>query len=265
MFRVVAVDLDGTLLRSDKTVSARTVCALRQTAAAGVRVVIVTARPPRFVRTLADETGLGGVAVCSNGAIIHHLATDVHDVVGPLSLAVAARAAEAIAEVMVGAAFALETGRRSLIGPGYAHAASIDDDDENHVADLWGTSDDCVKLLAWSAATVTDDFLERIADRVPEVIVSYSGANGMIEISAAGVTKDATLARLCDSWGVGPAEVIAFGDAPNDISMLQWAGTGVAMANAHPAVLACADRVAPSNDDDGVAMILEELFVVPAF
>ena len=111
--------------------------------------------------------------------------------------------------------------------------------------------------------------MTRLQALVPDVAVTYSGGRGMLEISAATVSKADTLARLCAGWGVDAEQVIAFGDMPNDVPVLRWAGVGVAVANAHPLALAGADRVTASNDDDGVAVVLEELFgvgggVVPA-
>ncbi|MFC6591411.1 HAD family hydrolase [Deinococcus lacus] len=81
-----------------------------------------------------------------------------------------------------------------------------------------------------------------------------------MEVAAEGLTKAAGLARLCEHLGVAQAEVLAFGDAPNDAEMLAWAGHGVAMANAHPEALAAADAVTLSNEEDGVAAVLESLF-----
>jgi Cof subfamily protein (haloacid dehalogenase superfamily) len=260
--RVVAVDLDGTLLRTDKTVSRRTVAALAATIAAGVRVVIVTGRPPRFVRAVAAEAGLTGPAVCSNGAIVYDPVSDAMDIVRPLPILLAAQVARSVAEVMPGAAFAIETGRHALVGPGYRHVAARDTD-RAYLEDLWSTSEVCVKLLAWSPAAVTDEMVAAVQAGAPGVVVSYSGAAGMIEISAPGVTKSVTLARLCEGWGIAAREVIAFGDMPNDLDVLRWAGTSVAVANAHADVLASADRVTAGHDEDGVAMVLEELFVVP--
>lgn len=270
MIRVVAVDLDGTLLRSDSTASPRTVAALRRATAAGARVVIVTARPPRFTRLLADEAGIDGLAVCSNGAATYDLATGTTEIVGPLPLPVAERAAAVIAGALDGAAFAVETGEVALIGPGYGHVATRERERPPVATldELWAL-DRCVKLLAWSPAPVTDALLDRLQALLPEVAVTYSGGSGLLEISSATVSKAGTLARLCAAWGVDAAEVIAFGDMPNDLPVLRWAGTAVAVANAHPQVLACAHRVTASNDDDGVALVLEEVFadspdVVPA-
>jgi hypothetical protein len=82
----------------------------------------------------------------------------------------------------------------------------------------------------------------------------------LVEISAAHVTKASTLALLCDELGVAPDEVVAFGDMPNDLPMLAWAGTSYAVANAHPSVLEAVDHVAPTNDEDGVAQVLAGMF-----
>jgi hydroxymethylpyrimidine pyrophosphatase-like HAD family hydrolase len=79
-------------------------------------------------------------------------------------------------------------------------------------------------------------------------------------MSGHGVTKASTLAMVCRERGIVPEEVVAFGDMPNDLPMLEWAGTAYAMANAHPMVRELADRVAPSNEEDGVAAVLTELF-----
>jgi len=265
MVRLVAVDLDGTLLRSDGTVSARTVAALDRARNAGARVVVVTARPPRYLSALAAATGLGGLAVCSNGAVVYDMDSDRMDVVGELPIALAERTAATLATVLPGAAFAVETGRRCLIGPGYGHVARRDGDRYPVLAaeQLWTGGDGCVKLLAWSPAPVTVEVLRHLGPLLPDVALTWSGGSGMLEVSAAGVSKVGTLARLCDGWGVRADEVVAFGDMPNDLSVLSWAGTPVAVANAHPDVLALAARVTGSNDEDGVAAVLEEIFGPP--
>ncbi len=259
MIKVVALDLDGTLLRSDVTVSQATVEALAATTAAGIRAVIVTARPPRFVKRLAATAGLTGLAICSNGAIVHDIDLGHTTVCGPLPICTARAAARAIEAVLPGAAFAVETGWQAVVGPGYGHRASGEDSRIEAATDqeLWSCTDTCVKLLAWSAAPVTDALLELAGSALPAgTCVTYSGAAGMLEVHAAGVSKVATLSRLCRQWGVTAAEVAAFGDMPNDLPMLRWAGHAVAVANAHPSVRAIAHEVTASNDDDGVAAVL---------
>ena len=90
---------------------------------------------------------------------------------------------------------------------------------------------------------------------------TWSSDTTLLEISAAGVTKASTLALVCARLGVDRRHVVAFGDMPNDLPMMEWAGRSYAMANAHRTVLDAADAVVPSNDDDGVAATLEALFV----
>jgi HAD superfamily hydrolase (TIGR01484 family) len=93
-----------------------------------------------------------------------------------------------------------------------------------------------------------------------DIEVTYSTNNGLIEISAAGVTKASGLAWVCSRLAVTAEKVVSFGDMPNDVPMLEWAGHGVAMANAHDDLLAVADEVTAPNSEDGVAQVLERWF-----
>lgn len=262
MIRVAAFDLDGTLLRSDATVSRRTVEALEATHRAGVRCVAVTARPPRFIRWLATATNLRELAICSNGALVDDPQTGQTEIVAALSLAEAIAATEVLRNHLPDIAFAVETGEFAVAGPGYGHRGTLEE--SLHLAatepQMWALAKSCVKLLAWSPAPVTDESLDACRSLLPHLAVTHSGGTGMIEIQAGGVSKAATLARLCTSWGASSQEVIAFGDMPNDLPMLRWAGCSVAVANAHPRVLECVDTVTATNDQDGVAQVLEHLF-----
>jgi hydroxymethylpyrimidine pyrophosphatase-like HAD family hydrolase len=96
-----------------------------------------------------------------------------------------------------------------------------------------------------------------------DAVVTWAGLR-LVEISAAGVTKAFALELLCRRLGVAPGEVVAVGDMPNDLAMLEWAGTGVAVANAQQSVLDAADEVVPSNVDDGVAVLLERIVAAQA-
>ncbi|MDI1463668.1 HAD family hydrolase [Catellatospora sp. KI3] len=261
---VVAVDLDGTLLGTGGVLSARTVAALRLVRAGGARVVVVTARPPRFVDRLVGHAGVDGVSVCANGAVVYDRAAGVHEVVGPLPVAVARRCAEVVDAVLPGAAFAVETGRRVLCGPGFRRLFRGDPQrvDVGSREELWAAAESVVKLLVWSPAheDAVDVAWEVLSAALPLVECTHSGGRGLLEVSAAGVTKAATLAAVCAGWGVDAGRVVAFGDMPNDLPMLAWAGTAYAVANAHPRVLAQVARHTAGNDDDGVALVLERLY-----
>ena len=101
--------------------------------------------------------------------------------------------------------------------------------------------------------------LRELPERYPTLAVT-SSVPFNIEINSALSTKGRALERLCEMLGIDPADTVAFGDGSNDISLLRAAGCGVAMENAEPAVKAAADRVTGTNDDSGVAMVLEEFF-----
>jgi hydroxymethylpyrimidine pyrophosphatase-like HAD family hydrolase len=116
------------------------------------------------------------------------------------------------------------------------------------------------KLLARSRSTPPEEFLRLVEEVVGEdAVVAYSGATGLAEISAAGVTKAAVLADYCAERSISAEAVWAFGDMPNDVPMLTWAGTSFAVSNGHPEARQAADHTCPANDDDGVAVVLEGL------
>lgn len=282
--RVVATDLDGTLLRSDGTVSERTRAALRAAEDTGVEVVFVTARPPRWLDQLADVVGGHGHVICLGGAAVWDLATaSALDVCGFTADQASALVADLRAAVP-GVALAFERVDGPTFDPGFR---STPDDDADVVAVVESTlghgavPDDAARqpvgkilardpgapvedapatqpvVVADGQTTAQESFFARVRDAVGDrAHLAYSGAAGLAELLAPTVTKDAALARWCARLGVEPRDVWAFGDMPNDLPMLRWAGRSFAVANAHPDVLAAATDRTASNDDDGVARVL---------
>jgi Cof subfamily protein (haloacid dehalogenase superfamily) len=262
--RVVATDLDGTIVRSDQTISARTTAALARAEAAGATVVLVTGRPPRWIAPVAEATGHHGVVICSNGAIIYdpHTESIIGSTLIPVEVLV--KTVSILLEALPDLSFAVETGTDVFRGHGYRGGWAIDLNDplERHDLDVV-TSMDAAKLLASHPTMEVDALLARVDELVGDLVEpTHSNGRGLVEMGPRGVSKATTLAAFCASLGVTAEQVIAFGDMPNDLPMLAWAGTAYAVANAHPQVLASVDLRAASNDDDGVARILEELFPV---
>lgn len=257
--RLVVSDLDGTLLRTDGSFSTRTVDVIEAVQAAGIGWIVATARPPRWMHDLLPLVGAAGVAICSNGAFVYDVAR--RTVVAERTLAAAAlhELVRNLRAAVPDIAFAVERSTGFSREPGYVDVYREDE------MDSVGAVDDLVaplagKLLARSSSLEPAPFIERVTEAVGNSgVVAYSGATGLAEISAAGVTKAAVLDDLCHDRGIAPSEVWAFGDMPNDLAMLDWAGTSFAVANAHPDVLAQADFVVASNDEDGVAGQLEAL------
>lgn len=259
--RLIATDLDGTLLRSDGSVSDRTVNALRAAEGAGYVVVVATGRPPRWMLPVAVALGHTGIAVCANGAVVVDLHSEKITEVRPLGRNVVLKIAELVRDAVPEVHFAVETAHRGFgQEPDYWTHAS-DDRIGAQIAPLDGlAADDVVKLLIQHQTMGPDDLLMAGREVVGDLAeLTHSSRNGLVEVSAPGVTKASTLAGIADRHGFGPEQVVAFGDMPNDLPMLAWAGAGYAMANAHPDVLAAAERFAPANDADGVAQVVESL------
>ncbi len=258
--RLVATDLDGTLLRDDRTTSPRTERVLADALMAGVTLVLVTARPPRFVRPLAERLGLSGVAICCNGALLCDLTTGKIIEHTPLPSSDARALVVALREAFPGIAFAVESGLRFGCEPEYLALGSLSQPQDDQLADaLTLCAQPATKLIARHALLLAEA-MSPLAQRLAgdRAVVTYSSSR-FIELSAPGVDKARALARLCERLGIARAEVVAFGDMPNDTPMLRWAGRGVAVANAHAEALAAADEITASNTEDGVALTLERL------
>jgi Cof subfamily protein (haloacid dehalogenase superfamily) len=266
--RLVATDLDGTLLRTDSTLSPRTATALRSVRQAGIRVVLATARPARIVDEIFSDRDLLDAAICGNGAGWLDLSTRRHVLTHPLTPPVATFVIAEIERLVPGVCFAVETGIRVLHEPGYAYRPSLDS--ERYPvptrADLVaGPVAKVLALLPHGDPGAAWSLLR--ASLHPLVTCTWSAGHGradrsypaILEIAAPGVSKALALAELCTQWSIEAAQVVAFGDAPNDLEMLAWAGTGYAVANAHPEVLAAASHHCTGNDEDGVAATLEAL------
>ena len=259
--RLIASDLDGTLLRTDGTVSARTRSALHQAQEAGIMVVLVSGRHAPALRSVAAEAGIDGLAVCSNGAIIYDPQQDTILRHLTLDAAVARRLVTGLREVLPDVAFAVERGPTLTWEPPFARARGAAGAHIPVCEDaLELCTESVTKLIAWRPEIDSETLVEytRSIAHDDEITVTYSTPH-LIEISLAGVHKAEALEWLSTERGIRPGEVVAFGDMPNDVAMLRWAGRGVAVANAHPQVLAIADETTCSNDEDGVARVVERI------
>ena len=255
--RLVATDLDGTLVRSDGSVSDYSREVLAELDRRGVPVVIVTARPIRWMEDLWPMVGRHGLAVVSNGAAVVEVAERrVRDVEG-IDPREGLALIEAIREAAPGAAFAVECASGLIRDAAYADTEPAESP-TGALAELW--REPGLKLLVKQEADDPVAFRNRVIAAVGDLAMPTWTGDGLVEISAAGVTKATALARLAAELGVSADEAVAFGDMPNDLPMLAWAGTSYAMANGDPDVQAAADHVAPSNDEDGVARVLAGLY-----
>ena len=257
--RLVATDLDGTLLDSWGELSEPTRSVLDRLDDAGIPLVVVTARPLRWMTELWPVVGRHGVGIVSNGAIVYDVAEERIDELEGIEVEAGLAMVAAIRAGLPGAVFAFE------LVAGFAHEPAYDE--PHHVPDGSPSgpaeevlTDTAVKVLVKAPGTPPAALREAVAAAVGDTATATWSVDGLVEVSAPGVTKAAALARVCDRLGIDAGDVIAFGDMPNDLPMLAWAGTSYAVANAHPSVRDAADHVAPSNDDDGVATVLAGIF-----
>lgn len=251
---LVASDLDGTLLAPGGTLSDRTRRVLDQMRDRGIDLVAVTGRPPRWVR----ELGLGsGLCICSNGALVVDLDTGAVVTAHTLEPTVAAEIVTRLRTLHPTGLMAVEYG--DGIGVEQAWREQVPRSD----AETVGPAEELVvrpaaKILLRVPGTSGDAYIDAATDAVGDLgVVTASGTLQLVEVSAPGVDKASTLATLCAERGIPASRVVAFGDARNDLPLLAWAGTGVAMADAHPTVVAVADDVTGTCDTDGVAAWLE--------
>jgi Cof subfamily protein (haloacid dehalogenase superfamily) len=256
--RLAAIDLDGTLLRSDGTISQRSRAAIRAARDNGILVTIVTARGPSNIAELAQDAGIDGSAICSNGALIVDVASGSVIRERLLETEVAIELVHRVRERLPGILFAVEHARFTH-EPGFS-AWGWEPPPETRVADAIELLDGpAAKLLMRHTGHEIDVILAVAREVAGEGATVVLSGDQAVEVTAVGVNKAAGLAELADDLGIEAKDVVAFGDYPNDVPMLAWSGLGVAVANAHAETLAVADEVTASNDDDGVAIVLERL------
>lgn len=268
--RLIATDLDGTLLDAEGRVSRRTQEALAGVWERGITTVFVTARPPRWLHPLVEAVGAHGIAICANGAFVY--AVDERRIVSSTGIEreVVREVVSDVRRELPSAGFAAERTTGVHADDAFLSLRSYSNVREAHTdtIEVRGPIDSVTgtvgKLLVRSpelmAAGEREDSVQAIADIVgARASVQFSGAVGLAEIGPLGVTKASTLEAWCAERGIPASAVWAFGDMPNDLPMLTWAGRSFAVANAHPEVLATASHRTAAHDADGVARVLESL------
>ncbi|MFG2293147.1 HAD family hydrolase [Streptomyces sp. NPDC048603] len=260
-YRLIATDLDGTLLRADESISERTREALAAATAAGAAHIVVTGRAVPWTRHILDDLGYRGLAVCGQGAQVYHAGE--HRLLTSLTLdRQLAGLALAKIEAELGPVF-LAASRDGLdgdvlVGPGYrVQEGPLPYVFLQDTAEVWAAP---LTKLYIQHPELDDDTLATKAREVVGALVDVvvAGPN-IVEILPLGLSKATGLSLAARRLGVKKTETIAFGDMPNDIPMFGWASHGVAMANAHRDLKAVADEVTTSNEEDGIAVVLERL------
>jgi Cof subfamily protein (haloacid dehalogenase superfamily) len=265
--KLIATDLDGTIVPHTGAISERTLNAFTRARDLGVEIFFVTGRPPRWMPEIRDAFGFGH-AICGNGAMLYDLMNDVvleqWLIEVPDQLESVKRLRASIEQV----SFAVESHsyfhREKAYIPRWD--VGLDNIGVHTIEEVLKSP--ALKILArCSAQNLSSDAMLDIAQRELDGLVTVTHSNphdSLLEISALGVSKGATLAKMAARLGIDASESVSFGDNPNDFSMLEWAGRSFAMASGHPAGAKYAKSVAGNCEDDGVAIEIEALLDLPA-
>ena len=261
--KLIVSDMDGTLLRHDETVSETTVAELERWRADGVPVVLATGRPPRWMQDIRSVLRFG-TAVCCNGAVLLDLETFElldEDLLAPTTLRTVS--AE-LRRRQPGTWFAVEYGDQFRHEPTYKPRWDVDAPGAEEATLEEMIAAPVAKLLARHERLSAEEFVALVDDVIGDLAtVTHSSSDALAEISAPGVTKASGLATVAARHGIGPEDVVVFGDMPNDVAAFEWVraggGRAVAMAHAHADLMAVATDVTGTNDEDGVAAFLRAL------
>ena len=264
-YKLIAMDLDGTLNNDEKKITPRTREALMAAQSAGIRLALASARPSPGLRKERDALCMrenGGVLMAYNGGRIVDAATDrvLFETCMPLEAAQEVlRALEKLPVTPI-----LDDGRQFYVTDRNGYKVDYECRNNNmscveveNLAEFLQFAP--VKILMSVDPAAIAGVQAQIAQLLPADLAVVQTAAFYLEVIPRAIDKGRGLVQICRALGLRSAEVIAFGDAENDIPMLRTAGVGVAMGNADAAVKAAADRVTRSNNEDGIAAALEEL------
>lgn len=267
MTRLIASDLDGTLLQSSGLVSDENQQAIKRALGEGIDLIFVTGRPSRWMDNIAQLTGHTGLALCANGAVLYDLVAEEIVSAEFLPGDVGVLAAQRLRTIDPGISFAVELARKNddfLIDHNYRPRWEPKVPPRKVTVEEMFETDLVVKLLARPSSNATfdaDTFLAE-ADAALDGLVDVTHSDNfdvLIEMSLLGVNKGSGLAKVAKQRGFNSENVAAMGDMPNDIPMIKWAGLGAAVANAHHRVKEVADLHLPTNDDHAFAHLVDHV------
>lgn len=265
--KLIATDLDGTIVSHSGVISQRTIDVFLKAHDLGIKVFFVTGRPPRWMAEIREAFGIGG-AICANGAMLYDLLNDIVLEEWLIPVEAQQETVKRLRASIPNVSFAIESHEYYQREKAYIPRWDVGLDNvgvENIESIL---NPPALKMLArCSQQELTSDEMLDIALRELDGIVTVTHSNAtdsLLEISAHGVSKGLTLAKIAGRLNIDAADCVAFGDNPNDFSMLGWAGRSFAMGDGHPDGARYAKGVAGPCEADGVAIEIERLLELPA-
>jgi len=261
--KLVALDLDGTLLRSDKTISQRNLQAITGLRDQSIKVVLASARPPRSTKLFAKQLGLATPTINYNGAVIHDEQGPGVIYHQPLVKELAIQAVELARKIDPQVVVSVERLDRWLtdrVDPTLL-VETAKTSEPDYVGPIESClTEDVTKLMLLVPPDRLPPITQAIERQFADQIGIHVSDSHFIQLVHPSVDKASALDWLCQHMNIAPEQVLAIGDAPNDIEMLRWAGVGLAVENAWHDVRTSANAIIPSNDHDGVAWAIDYYF-----
>ncbi len=265
--KLIATDLDGTIVPHDQPISQRTIDTFKRAHDLGIVIFFVTGRPPRWMPEVRDAFGFGN-SICGNGALLYDFMKDEILEEWLMSIDSQLETVELLRANIPQVSFAIESHNYFHREKAYIPRWDIGLDNIGVKRIEDAIKAPAMKMLArCSEQNLTSDEMLDIATNVLDGIVTVTHSNpaeSLLEISALGVSKGLTLAKMAERMGFTADDCVAFGDNPNDFSMLAWAGRSYAMSSGHPDGAKFAKSMAGRCEEDGVAIALEALLDLPA-
>jgi Cof subfamily protein (haloacid dehalogenase superfamily) len=265
--KLIATDLDGTIVSHSGVISQRTIDVFHKAHDLGATILFVTGRPPRWMAEIRDAFGIGG-AICANGAMLYDLLNDIVLEEWLIPLEAQELTVKKLRAAIPNISFAIESHEYYQREKAYIPRWDVGLDNVGVDSIESILNPPALKMLArCSQQELTSDEMLDIALKELEGIVTVTHSNptdSLLEISALGVSKGLTLAKIAGRLGIDAADCVSFGDNPNDFSMLGWCGRSFAMSDGHPDGPRYAKGVAGPCEEDGVAIEIERLLELPA-
>ena len=260
MIRMIACDLDGTLLSEKSSIPPRNVRALKRAMEAGVQVVLASGRMVEATLPIAEKIGVNAPMVVFNGAMVYDRASDAILGGSVIPRDTAIEVLKCIEDMGVyvqafpGRGYFYE--KRCSLTTYYENKISVVGQETGMPLSKW-LETDVYKLLCIGENDVLNGMIPGLSARFPALSFFKSGERHM-EIVLRGVDKGTGMAQLCGLLGIDRSEILAFGDEENDLPLLAYAGDSYLMENAPERLRRKARQIAPRNTDCGVARIVEQ-------
>lgn len=266
MIKLIAIDLDGTLLNSQKKITDNSLEVLQKAKKKGVKVVICTGRPLASISSFIERLGLnevGDYSITFNGGLIQK--NDTGEVLREytLSLKDVQKVAQELERVQLPADVVSNQKVFHLMPQPSKHASFYSELNplmsysKRMLTDL-KEEETFNKMVVAAEATYLDEQILKLSEEVKQEFTFVKSRDCLLEVLNKEVSKGQAVANLAHYLGIKQAETMAIGDEANDLSMIEYAGVGVAMENAVEVVKAQADFITTSNDEEGVANVVKK-------